>query len=59
MKTLWNREPAAIVALVGSIIAVAVAFGADLTGEQTGAILAAVTLLLGLVTRTQVTPTGE
>ena len=57
MKSLWNREPAAILAALQAIIAVAVSFGLDLSAEQVGGILAATAAVLGLVTRSRVTPT--
>ncbi len=56
---IFNREPAAILALVGSIIALAIGFGLDITGEQVGLIMAAVTALIGFVTRSQVTPVAK
>ena len=56
MNTLWGREPAMVLALVQAIIVLAVAFGLKLTSEQTGAILAVTAVVLGLVTRSQVTP---
>lgn len=52
MKT----EPAVIVSLVAAAIALAVSFGLELSNEQTGAILAFVTIVAGLVTRSKVTP---
>ena len=55
MKT----EPAVIVALVSAVIALAVSFGLSLSEEQVGAIMAVVTILAGLVVRSQVTPTGK
>jgi len=56
--SFWNREPAAIAAFVAAVIAVAVAFGADLTGEQVGAIMTVVVLALGLLVRSRVTPSS-
>jgi hypothetical protein len=56
---LWGREPAMFVAVVQTILALGVAFGLNLTAVQTGAILAATSALLGLVTRSQVTPNGS
>lgn len=52
--TLWGREPAMVVAFVGAVITLLVAFGLNLTDQQIGAIIAVVTLLLGLITRSQV-----
>lgn len=56
---LWGREPATILAAVQACIALAVGFGLDLTAEQTALILAALAAVLGLVTRSQVTPTAK
>ena len=56
MGNLWGREPAMVLALVQAIIVLAVSFGLKLTPEQTGAILAVTALVLGLITRSQVTP---
>ena len=58
MSTLWGREPALILAAVQAIVALVVAFGLDLTPEQVGGILAASAALLGVLTRSQVTPVG-
>lgn len=55
----WRREPAAIIALVSAVIALVVAFGASLSAEQVGAIMAVVTIIAGLVTRSQVTPVAD
>jgi diacylglycerol kinase len=57
LATLWGREPAMVVAFVQAIIVLGVAFGLNLSPVQIGAILAAVAIALGLLTRTQVTPT--
>jgi hypothetical protein len=54
---LWGREPAMVLALVQAVIVLGVAFGLRLSAEQTGAILAVTALVLGLVTRSQVSPT--
>ena len=53
---MWNREPALIVALIGALIALLIAFGLHLSAEQVGAVMALVTAALGLVTRSRVTP---
>ena len=53
---LWGREPAMIVALVQAVIVLAVAFGLRLEPEQTAAILALTAIVLGLITRSQVSP---
>ena len=54
--TLWGREPTMILALIQAVIVLAVTFGLRLTPEQTGAILAVAALVLGLITRSRVTP---
>ena len=56
VSDLWGREPAMVLALVQCVLVLAVSFGLRLTPEQTGAILALTAVVLGLITRTQVTP---
>ena len=56
VQSLWGREPAMVLALVQCVLVLAVSFGLRLTPEQTGAILALTAVVLGLITRTQVTP---
>ena len=56
MPTIFGREPALILAAVGALIALAIAFGLDLTQAQQGAITAVVIAVLGLITRSRVTP---
>jgi hypothetical protein len=56
ISTLFGREPAMVLALVQCVIVLGVSFGLRLTPEQTGAILALTAVVLGLITRTQVTP---
>lgn len=51
-----DREPALILAAVQSVLALVVAFGLDLTVEQTGALLAVTAAVLGVITRSKVTP---
>jgi len=53
---LWGREPAMVLALVQCVIVLGVSFGLRPTPEQTGAILALTAVVLGLLTRTQVSP---
>lgn len=59
LGTLFGREPAMIVALVQAVIVLAVSFGLQLTTEQTAAILAITAVVLGLITRTQVSPSSS
>jgi hypothetical protein len=53
---IFNREPALILAAVQAVLAVAIGFGVDITTEQLALILAATAAVLGLVTRSKVTP---
>lgn len=55
MKT----EPAIIIALAAAVLGLAASFGLPLTQEQTAAVMAVVTILAGLVTRSKVTPSGD
>ena len=54
--TIWGREPAMVLALVQAVIALVVAFGFNLAPDQIGAILAVTAVVLGLITRSQVSP---
>lgn len=54
-----RREPALVTGAVGAVLALVVAFGFELSGEQTGAIMALTTAVLGFVTRAKVTPVRE
>lgn len=56
MGKLWGREPAAVLALVQAVIALALSFGFDLSSEQVGAIVTVTALSLGLLTRSRVSP---
>jgi hypothetical protein len=56
MPALWSREPTLILAAVNALLALGIGFGAPVTTLQLGLILAATSALLGLVTRSQVTP---
>lgn len=51
-----RKEPALVTGAVSALIALGVAFGLNLDGQQTGAIMALVTAALAFVTRSQVTP---
>lgn len=53
-----NKEPAVILALVQTILALVVSFGLNLSTEQVGGILAVSAAILGIVTRSKVTPVG-
>lgn len=54
--TLWGREPAMVLALAQAVIALVVAFGLNLAPDQVGAILAVTAVILGLITRSRVSP---
>ncbi len=54
--TIWGREPTMLLALVQAVIALVVAFGLNLAPDQIGAILAVTAVILGLVTRSRVSP---
>ena len=56
LSNLWGRNPAMVLALVGALISLGVSFGLQLSAEQTGAIMAVTQIVLGLITRSQVTP---
>jgi hypothetical protein len=51
-----RAEPAVILSLVGSLVALVVAFGCDLSSAQQGAVMAVTSAFLGLLIRSQVTP---
>ena len=55
-RTLWGREPAVILAAVNAVLAVAVGFGLPVTTEQAALVMAAVSAVVGVITRSQVTP---
>lgn len=57
LENLWGREPAMVLAFVQATIALAVSFGLGLAPEQIGAILTLTAVVLGLITRSQVSPT--
>lgn len=59
MKNLWGSEPAAIIAAIEAIIGLFIAFGLNLSGEQVAAIMTVAVVILGLVTRSQVTPVAQ
>ena len=56
MRSLWDREPAAILQLVSAAIALGSSFGLRLSGEQVGSIMFFVSVVVGFVTRRKVTP---
>lgn len=54
-----KREPALVAGVISAVIALAVSFGADLSSEQVGAIMAVVAAVTALFTRQQVTPAAK
>jgi len=56
---VFGREPVLILTAVQAALALAVAFGLDLSNEQTGAIIALSAAVLGVITRSKVTPTDR
>ena len=55
--TIFGRKPALVLALVQAVIALVVAFGLSVAPNQIGAILAVTAVVLGLITRSRVSPT--
>ena len=53
-----QQEPALTLGLVQALIALAVGFGLDITGEQVALIVAFTAAVLSWVTRSNVTPVG-
>lgn len=51
-----NREPAVIIAAIGATIALLVAFGVNLTEDQTKALMVFTIAIIALFTRNKVTP---
>lgn len=54
---IFGREPALILGLIAAGIALAIGFGLDISTEQVGLVMAAVTALFAVITRSQVSPT--
>lgn len=57
--TLWDRlrlEPVMVLALVEATLALVASFGLELTGEQTGALMAFAAIVVGLIARSRVVP---
>jgi hypothetical protein len=55
MKSLWQSEPTMVLAVVSAGISLAVGFGAPVSTEQMGLIMAFAAAVLGLINRSQVT----
>ena len=54
--TVWGRAPAMVLALVSAKISLVGAFDINLATDQIGAILAVTSVILGLITRSRVSP---
>ncbi|HWI68853.1 MAG TPA: hypothetical protein VNS88_10810 [Nitrospiraceae bacterium] len=54
-----KNEPVLIQSLVQAILGLVLAFGVDLSNEQTGSIMAVVAVILAIVARMFVTPTNK
>ena len=55
MKSIWAAEPTLVLSVVSAGVALAVGFGAHVTTEQMGLIMAFAAAVLGLINRSQVT----
>ena len=53
---IWNREPALILAVVQAGLALGMGFGLTVTVEQMALVMAFTSALLGVLTRSQVSP---
>jgi hypothetical protein len=53
---IFKREPAAFMAALHALIALAIGFGLDLSVEQFSLIMVAVAAVLGFIVRAQVSP---
>lgn len=56
MSVAFSREPAVWISVIGALLTVAVAFGLKLSPEQKTAVDALLTVIVGLIIRSQVTP---
>ncbi len=56
---LFNREPALIISAVGALLALAVAFGLELSETQTDVLMTAIIAVIGVMIRSQVSPANE
>ena len=59
MGTLFGREPAMFLAVLQAVLGAVIVFGFDLSGDQAVTIMAVAATVLGLVTRSQVSPVNE
>ena len=56
---IWTREPAMVLAVVQAALALGIGFGLRVTPEQMALIMALAAAVLGLITRSQVSPKSE
>ena len=59
LRVLFKNESALAVSLIEAVLAVAIAFGLDLSGEQVAALVALMVPVGALVTRAQVWTAGS
>lgn len=52
----FSKEPAMWIALIGAALGVAISFGLKITADQKTALDALIAVIVGLVTRSQVSP---
>jgi hypothetical protein len=55
---MFGREPAAWLAAINAVLACAMGFGLDLTGEQMALIMTTAGTIIGLITRQSVVPSA-
>ena len=56
---VFGREPVMWLAVIQAALAGLIAFGFDLTADQTAGVMALAAAVLGFVARAQVTPTSD
>lgn len=56
--TIWGREPAMVLALVQAVIELVVVFGLQLEPTRSARSSPVTAVILGLITRSQVSPTS-
>ena len=56
MGMLWAREPTLVLAVVQAALALGIGFGLRVTPEQMALVMAFTAAVLGLITRSQVSP---
>lgn len=57
--SVWEREPVACSSAVAAALAVAIGFGVPITAQQASLITAFVVAVMGVIARSQVTPTAS